>query len=131
MSQFLDDEWMVDRGLEPATLLAKGSSGLGAFAAAGGGAVARPAEWWEARQISELELPTPMTVPPSMACANAVAIMHEHGFDQLPVVDDSHGVVGVVALGHVSAKILAGRATPRDPVASLMFTQFKQVPPQP
>ena len=130
MSKFVDDEWMVDMGLEPASILTKGSSGLGALGAAADPGTGRPAEWWERRHVVELDLPTPLTVAPTMGCADAVALMQEHGFDQLPVVDDERGVVGVVALGHVSARILAGRATPREPVEALMFTQFKQVPLQ-
>ena len=130
MTKFLDDEWMVDMGLEPASILTKGSSGLGALGAAADAGTGRAPEWWERRHVVELELPTPLTVAPTMCCADAVALMEEHGFDQLPVVDDVRGVVGVVALGHVSARILAGRATPREPVEALMFTRFKQVPLQ-
>ena len=80
---------------------------------------------------SQLDLPTPMTVPPTMACTEAITIMEKHGFDQLPVVDDApggSGVAGVVALGDVLAKILAGRVQPSAPVEAVMFTQFKQVP---
>jgi len=67
-------------------------------------------------------------VPPTLACSVAAEVMREHGIDQLPVVDDALGVVGVVTLGHLSSKILSKAASPRDPCSMLMFTRFAQAP---
>ena len=100
----------------------------------------------------ELELPTPMTVAPTLSCADAVAIMNKHGFDQLPVVDNAAGghVLGVVTMGqsapcplnldrhqghsnasphapgNISAKLLSRRVDPSSAVRQVMFTQFRQ-----
>ena len=74
----------------------------------------------------ELQLPTPMTIPPDMTITEAVKIMNDYGFDQLPVVDAHEGVLGVVTLGNLTSKILAGRARSEDTVKNLMFKQFTQ-----
>ena len=63
-----------------------------------------------------------------MECAEAAEIMNMHGIDQLPVVDDVQGVVGVVTLGNLTSKILAKAVAPKDPVSACMFRQFRQVP---
>ena len=95
---------MVREGFEPASILV--------------GDIGQEPDWWEAKSVVELDLPTPMTVPPTMTAAEAVAIMnecgleivvciasrrgglvtagtssHRYGFDQLPVVDEMMGVV--------------------------------------
>ena len=67
-----------------------------------------------------------MTIPPDMTITEAVKIMNDYGFDQLPVVDAHEGVLGVVTLGNLTSKILAGRARSEDTVKNLMFKQFTQ-----
>jgi len=123
MSKFLDDEYMVAHQLEPRSLLTSASSLLHQTPAA-----KEPAEWWAGKTVVDLNLPSPITVTPSMACSEAAEIMREYGIDQLPVVDDVAGVLGVVTLGHLSAKILQKHASPSTPCVKLMFTQFAQVP---
>ena len=53
--------------------------------------------------------------------------MKAHAIDQLPVVDEIDGVVGVVTLGHLMSKIVSAHAKPSDPVRTVMFTTFTQV----
>jgi len=123
MSKFLEDEWMVAQGFERPSILTK-SARLGS---ARGGAADEP-EWWEARSVVELELPTPITVPPTMACSDAIEVLNAHGIDQIPVVDEAHGVVGVVTLGNLTSKILSRVVAAAEPVSAAMFRQFRQVP---
>ena len=42
---------------------------------------------WSVSKVSCLPLAAPLTVTPSIACQDAIAIMQKEGFDQLPVVD--------------------------------------------
>ena len=53
--------------------------------------------------------------------------MKAHAIDQLPVVDEIDGDVGVVTLGHLMSKIVSAHAKPSDPVRTVMFTTFTQV----
>jgi len=55
-------------------------------------------------------------------------IMRQYGFDQLPVVDEREGVLGVVTLGQLTSKILSKQITADTPVKSLVFSQCRQVP---
>ena len=134
MSKFIDDNWMVEQGMEPASLLSRPSALLRLIEdhVGGGLLVNRPPgahlEWWADKTAVDLDLPSPITVPPTMAIAEAVKVMRAYGIDQLPVVDDSLGVVGVVTLGHLSSKILSNGASPRDPCSKLMFTRFARAP---
>ena len=122
MTKFVDDEWMVRHNLEPTSLLTKSSPLLGLLNGSS------PLEWWATKTAVDLNLPSPITVPPTMACADAVEVMNTHGIDQLPVVNGDDGVVGVVTVGNLSSKILSRAISSRAPVAQLMFTQFTQVP---
>jgi len=126
MSKFIDDDWMVEQGLEPASLLTKSSALLSLIGDSQG--TRSDHLWWADKTVVDLNLPSPITVPPTMACADAAEVMRAHGIDQLPVVDGVHGVVGVVTLGHLSSKILSRGACARDPCSSLMFTRFVEAP---
>jgi len=149
MSKFLTDEWMVDNDLEPPSLHTRSSAVLRLLnewmvdndlepppllksSSALLGLTDEPSstcdEWWAQKTAADLRLSSPITVPPTMSCGAAAALMSEHGIDQLPVVDDGHGVVGVLTLGHLTSKILGKAATPREPCSKLMFTQFAQAP---
>jgi len=123
MSKFITDEWMVANDLEPPSLLTRSSALLGLLDQS-----SSREEWWAKKTVVDLHLPSPITVPPTLACSVAAEVMREHGIDQLPVVDDALGVVGVVTLGHLSSKILSKAASPRDPCSMLMFTRFAQAP---
>ena len=131
MTKFLSDAWMMDKGIEPP--LTHPSS----FPHGGAPAVslldaphskAPQAQWWSAHTVVDLKLPAPITVPPSMACADAAGVMKQHSIDQLPVVHEAGNVVGVVTLGSLTAKILSGHVAPHDAVSHVMFTTFAQVP---
>jgi len=124
MTKFLDDEYMVAHQLEPRSLLSTAASLLHQPPTT----TKEAAEWWASKTVIDLNLPSPITVTPTMACSEAAEIMREHGIDQLPVVSDIAGVLGVITLGHLSAKILQKQASPNTPCAKLMFTQFAQVP---
>jgi len=121
MTKFLEDEWMVSSGFEPASILAKGS------ALSSGNT-----DWWASKTAVVLSLPTPLTVDPSLKCATAIKVMKEFGFDQLPVVDKSLGVVGVITMATLITKLTI--SPPSDtpvadrPVSDFMFKQFRQVP---
>jgi cystathionine beta-synthase len=75
--------------------------------------------------VKDLQLPSAVSVNENMACKDAVAVMQKHDFDQLPVVSDTHGIVGVITHGSLLSKIAAGKVTMASPVHDAMFT-FKR-----
>ncbi|CAK4640306.1 unnamed protein product, partial [Aphanomyces euteiches] len=110
MTKFLSDDWMFDHGY--VQNLDK-----------------KPANqaWWSKKFVSELPLNVPYTITSSLTCKEAVDILKREGFDNLPVVDEQNGIVGVISEGNLTAQLLPGRILPSDPVSKAMYKQFKKV----
>lgn len=73
-------------------------------------------------KVKSLRLKPISTVRSDFACKNAIEIMREKGFDQLPVLASSgRKLVGLVTLGNVLSRMTHGRITPTSPVADVMF----------
>lgn len=117
MTKFLNDEWMWEHGF------ADESRGIGVSDAS------HSREWWGAETISRLDLKTPFTISPTITCEEAVKILDGEGFDQLPVVSDEGAVLGVATEGNLTAMLMSGRVSRKDPVTSALFRQFRVVQP--
>ncbi|CAG0901228.1 unnamed protein product [Darwinula stevensoni] len=109
ITKFLNDQWMVERGfIDDKCLNVK-------------------QHWWWDKKVNCLSLKAPMTVLPGVSCQDAVEIMDSNGFDQLPVVDEAGEVKGMVTLGNLMAKLLAGKVEPQSPVAEVLYKQFHKI----
>jgi len=82
---------------------------------------------WAGATIKDLHLPSAITIPAMISIANAIEIMRNNGFDQLPVTSasDSKHVVGLVTLGGLLAKIQSNRCKLSDHAEKAMYA-FKQ-----
>ncbi|KAF2076534.1 hypothetical protein CYY_002148 [Polysphondylium violaceum] len=106
MSKHLNDDWMVDNGFaDPKYVNTK----------------TQEEEKYHGATISDLELPKPITVSANTKCSDAVKLLQEHGFDQLPVVSESNKVLGLVTLGNLLSHIASKKASPTDAVSKVMF----------
>jgi cystathionine beta-synthase len=74
MTKFLSDDWMKSMGFMDADTIKEEES-----------LIAR----WGGARIKDLKLPDALSIPKSTSCKEAISIMQENGFDQLPVVSDS------------------------------------------
>nr|XP_046220603.1 cystathionine beta-synthase-like [Oncorhynchus gorbuscha] len=109
MSKFLSDNWMCDKGfLTPEDLM-----------------VSKP--WWWNLSLQGLNLFSPLTVLPSVNIKKTIKILKEKAFDQAPVVDESGVILGMVTLGNMLSSVLSGKVKASDPVAKVLYKQFKQV----
>jgi cystathionine beta-synthase len=108
MTKFLNDDWMVD---------------LGFMAAPQGNAAD---QWWWNLSVSAMALPSPLTIAPDCTVKDAIDIMKEHAFDQLPVVDGDK-IVGMVTEGNLTSQIVHKRVALGDSVTKALYKQFKQV----
>ncbi|XP_059542543.1 cystathionine beta-synthase isoform X2 [Myotis daubentonii] len=109
MSKFLSDRWMLQKGfLKEEDLSMK-----------------KP--WWWHLKVQELSLSTPLTVLPTVTCKHTIEILREKGFDQVPVVDESGVILGMVTLGNMLSSLLAGKVQPSDQVHKVIYKQFKQI----
>lgn len=107
MSKFLSDKWMIQKGFMKEEDLVK-----------------KP--WWWNISVQELSLSAPLTVLPTVTCAKTIEILREKGFDQVPVVDESGVILGMVTLGNMLSSLLAGKVQPSDEVSKVIYKQFKQ-----
>jgi len=110
MSKFLSDDWMYEHGYVQSKEEKKLQS-----------------TWWGNKTVSELPLQTPFTITENVSCKDAVKILNEQGFDNLPVVKEDNAVVGVISEGNLTAKLMPGRVLPSDPVSKAMYKQFRKV----
>ncbi|XP_044297503.1 cystathionine beta-synthase-like protein isoform X3 [Varanus komodoensis] len=109
MSKFLSDKWMNQKG----------------FMTEEDDIIHKP--WWWNLKVQELSLSAPLTVLPSVTCEKTIAILREKGFDQVPVVDESGVILGMVTLGNMLSSVLAGKVQPSDQVNKIIYKQFKKI----
>ncbi len=69
------------------------------------------AQQFKGATVNDLQLPDAVSVPDSITCAQALDTMSKGGFDQVPVVDASGGLVGLVTVGALLAKTSRAKVT--------------------
>ncbi|DAZ95578.1 TPA: hypothetical protein N0F65_006064 [Lagenidium giganteum] len=110
MTKFLSDDWMYEHGYVEDVAKAQMSN-----------------TWWAKKTVSELPLQAPVTITPDVSCKEAVDILKNEGFDNLPVVALDNSIVGVVSEGNLTAQLMPGRVQLTDSVEKAMYKQFKKV----
>ena len=121
LSKFADDDWLAANDLLPPTP----QTSAPASPKLDGSSKKDP---WAGATLRELRLKPVTTVVADSACANAIEVMREKGFDQLPVLASPGGkLVGLVTLGNLLSYVSRGRATGRTPVRDVMF-DFSKIP---
>ncbi|XP_074069991.1 cystathionine beta-synthase isoform X2 [Macrotis lagotis] len=109
MSKFLSDKWMLQKGFMKEEDIT----------------ITKP--WWWHLKIQELSLSAPLTVLPTVTCERTIEILREKGFDQVPVVDESGLILGMVTLGNMLSSLLAGKVQPLDQVSKVIYKQFRKI----
>uniref|UniRef100_F6R4A4 Cystathionine beta-synthase n=1 Tax=Ornithorhynchus anatinus TaxID=9258 RepID=F6R4A4_ORNAN len=109
MSKFLSDKWMLQKGfLKEEDIM-----------------INKP--WWWHVKVQELSLSAPLTVLPAVTCERTIEILREKGFDQVPVVDESGVILGMVTLANMLSSLLAGKVRPSDQVRKVIYKQFQKI----
>jgi len=111
MTKFLLDDWMVLNGFMPDPNASKRSA-------------------WAQHTIGMLPFSMPVTVSPNIACGKVVEILRKNGYSQLPVVDRSGTVLGVVTEGNLSSYILSGRVKATDACEKCLYKKHATVTSQ-
>eukprot|EP00298_Acanthocystis_sp_HF-20_P018114 c21901_g3_i2.p1 GENE.c21901_g3_i2~~c21901_g3_i2.p1 ORF type:complete len:515 (+),score=266.05 c21901_g3_i2:28-1545(+) len=114
MSKFLSPDWLIDRGFADEALINE---------------VTQNDQWWSKLTVSSLQLSAPHTLLPSVTCGDAIKIMSNTGFGQLPVVDESGSVLGMITEGNLVAKLRSGGLVKTDPVSKALYKDFHKVDP--
>ena len=77
---------------------------------------------FEGATIRSLRLKPVSTISAAAPCSDAVEMMRDKGFDQLPVSSaDGSRLVGLVTLGNLLSYISSGRSAATSPVKDVMF----------
>ncbi|SPO04553.1 probable CYS4 - cystathionine beta-synthase [Cephalotrichum gorgonifer] len=115
LSKFADDDWLAANNLldaKPAAESAKSDAQEGKKG---------DEDPYAGATVRDLRLRPVTSVPASSPCSEAIEMMRDKGFDQLPVLDNAGKLVGLVTLGNLLSYISRGRATPQSPVSGVMF----------
>eukprot|EP00474_Spongospora_subterranea_P009353 CRZ09811.1 hypothetical protein [Spongospora subterranea] len=111
MSKHLNDDWMADHDFLDSAMLEVNSKSC----------------WWYDKRVSDLNLNSPMTALPTMSCKDAIRLMHDHGFDQLPVVNSENEVLGMITEGNLISHLRGGRVRGSAPISEVLYGKFKQI----
>jgi cystathionine beta-synthase len=106
------------------------------------GSEARQTKTWKEATVRDLHLPAVVSVTEASPCGEAVSKMQKGGFDQLPVVNETGALRGLITLGitHHSPSLTpgnilsyasSGKATMKSPVSQVMydFSRLRASPP--
>lgn len=119
LSKFADDDWLDANDLLPHKPSIPPSTTS---------EVSQKNDPYHGATIRSLRLKPVTTATANISCAEAIEIMREKGFDQLPVLaSTSSKLVGLVTLGNLLSWISRGRASGETPVSHVMF-DFSLVP---
>lgn len=121
ISQFADDDWLAANGLlsSPPAEAVPTSPSLQQQC---------PKDAFSGAKVNSLRLKPITTVRSDFPCENAIEIMRDRGFDQLPVLAPSgKKLVGLATLGNILSRLTHGRATGKSPVSDVMF-DFSRIP---
>ncbi|CAG8548383.1 943_t:CDS:2 [Funneliformis mosseae] len=107
MTKFLNDDWMKEHGFVDETIKKEEETKI---------------QQWGGATIKDLNLKVAITIDSQATCREAIEILEQNEFDQLPVTSSPNKkLVGLVTLGNLLARISRGRATPDSPVNDVMF----------
>ncbi|KAJ2607920.1 cystathionine beta-synthase [Coemansia sp. RSA 1365] len=107
MSRFLNDEWMMQHGfLDEREEIRKQNERN---------------EHWNGARVRDLKLKRAVVIEMKTPVNDAVELMKENGFDQLPVITSRGILRGIVTLGNVLSQMSTGRVTHAAKVSDVMF----------
>lgn len=107
MTKFLNDNWLDERDIIKLDVQEK--------------------LWWYDEKVSSMDLSAPLSISPTLTVDQTLEIMDKEGYDQLPVIDETGTVCGVISLGNLKSKILKGKVFGTDTVAKAIYTTYKKV----
>ena len=118
LSKFADDDWLAANDLLPE----EDATVKEAAAADESARKRRPSDPYSGATVRSLRLKPVSSVLTTSVCSEAIEMMREKGFDQLPVLTPEDGkLAGLVTLGNLLSFISRGRASATSPVSDVMF----------
>jgi len=127
LSKFVDEQWLEANDLlppsPPTTPDGEVTNGETLTSIALHGKPSKDKDPFSGATIRTLRLKPVTTVLSNTPAAEAIEVMRDKGFDQLPVksASNSSRLVGLVTLGNLLSYVASGRAGPTTPVCDVMF----------
>lgn len=119
LSKFADDDWLAANDLLPEDDQNVSGQNTPTETSA---KKRRPSDPYAGATVKALRLKPVSSVLTTSSCAEAIEMMREKGFDQLPVLTPEGGkLAGLVTLGNLLSFISKGRASAKSPVSEVMF----------
>lgn len=109
MTKFMDDNWMEERNFIVRS---------------------KPFEpwFWNESINSLVEGMIVENVWLNTKCLDAIKIMKNNNYNQLPVLDgESHRLLGIIAVDHMMKKMITGTVTMESPVKEFLITDFPKI----
>ena len=130
LSKFVDDDWLSANGLLPPTPPATNPSSpaMQPIEKDVSESKSKDKSPFGSATIRSLRLKPISTVPSTTPAGEAIELMRDKGFDQLPVLSATgrqKRLVGLVTLGNLLSWISRGRARLDSPVSEVMFSFTK------
>lgn len=118
LTKFIDDDWMKYNGFLDDQTLEEQS---------------KKKKQYKGATIADLNLKPVVTVKASSPVSTAIDILQKNGFDQLPVLNDSGKLTGLVTLGNLLSFLSSGRVKTTTPVQNVMidFGKLDEFNPNP
>lgn len=114
MTKFLSDDWLRARHLLEETKIP----------------ASKPDPWWYQKQVKDLTLLNPVTINDSSNVRVALKILNSEKFDQLPVVNKSGFILGIVSSSELLSGMIKGTCNATTKITDVVTKQFKKVNPR-
>lgn len=115
MTKFLDDDWMEERGFVDSKNEAKKS-------------IEKQTPWFANIKVNNIAKGVGLvSVNPDLKCSEAINLMKEGGYDQVPVVDSGGFLLGIVTVSDTMAKVAGGFATLDDSIKNIMLKDYPKI----
>ncbi|CEG66358.1 Putative Cystathionine beta-synthase [Rhizopus microsporus] len=109
MTKFLNDDWMRERGFTDEKFEDQSFENKAKKDFAGA-------------TVRDLKLAAAVTVDGETTCKEAIDLMEQNNFDQLPVTaGPKRRLRGLVTMGNILSRVASGRASLTTPVSAVMF----------
>ena len=106
MTKFLNDDWMDEKvycqHTKPVNVTCSEQDKL-----------------WGKATVADLHLKPAVVVKCTDSCGEVIQLMQNGEFSRVPVVDDSHRLVGYTSTVHMLNKLAVGEISPSDPVSKV------------
>ncbi|KAG5886814.1 hypothetical protein JTB14_031456 [Gonioctena quinquepunctata] len=107
ITKFVSDQWMEARGFTPC-LNTKN-------------------HWWWDKSISELKLDDLQTATTKMNCERVLNTIKKSGIDQIPVVDNSGGIIGMLTLQNIMNGLISGKVQSNESIEKCIIRIYPKV----